>query len=145
MAPGSDHNATSSPDTSAPLSGAGTQSRALLFALTQGGKVQLHVLQLHPAQTGATTMYLLKKEYKATRSLRDWFRTRLVIEDATISPVEYAQTHQEKLADRVSSALVTQRHKTILVKSLWKQQRLVQTSQKPSRILVYFADPLLSP
>src|SRR5690349_5587561 len=86
MASGSDRNTTINPSPSARLPGAGGRSRTLLFALAHGGEVQLHVLQVHPTQTGVTTMYLLKKEYKATRSLRDWFRTRLVIEDATVSP-----------------------------------------------------------
>jgi hypothetical protein len=58
-----------------------------LFALSHNGRVRLHALPVKPTQTGATIMQILKKEYKEVNPAKRWFHTRVVIEDAVISPV----------------------------------------------------------
>jgi hypothetical protein len=58
-----------------------------LFALSHNGRIRLHALPVKPTQTGATIMQILKKEYKEVNPAKRWFHTRVVIEDAVISPV----------------------------------------------------------
>lgn len=58
-----------------------------LFALSHNGRVRLHALPVKPTQTGATIMQVLRKECKEVIPARRWFHTRVVIEDAVISPV----------------------------------------------------------
>ncbi|KAF3053097.1 hypothetical protein E8E11_006405 [Didymella keratinophila] len=58
-----------------------------LFALSHNGRVHLYALPVKPTQTGATIMQVLRKEYKEVNPGKRWFRTRVVIEDAVISPL----------------------------------------------------------
>ncbi|KAH6615126.1 hypothetical protein C7974DRAFT_379998 [Boeremia exigua] len=64
-----------------------TQETECLFAIMKNGRVLLFAMRIWPTQTGATIMQLLKKEYNASASTQRWFATRVVIEDAVISPL----------------------------------------------------------
>jgi hypothetical protein len=58
-----------------------------LFAVLRGGRTSLHTLRIEPTQTGATIMQLLREEFTKTKKIKRWFHSRIVIEDAVISPV----------------------------------------------------------